>query len=80
MKNVVTKGVLLMVLALAAAARASAESAPAPAAYVFRNVRIWDGRSDTAKSGEVLVVGNKIYAVAPRVAYPADVKPKEWRG
>jgi imidazolonepropionase-like amidohydrolase len=45
-------------------------------AYLFRNVRIWDGRSDDAYPGELLVVGNKIRSVSRgRIAPPPDVVP-----
>src|ERR1700721_2099268 len=34
------------------------------AAYLFRNVEIWDGEADNRYPGEVLVVGNRISKVA----------------
>jgi hypothetical protein len=34
------------------------------AAYLFRNVEIWDGEADDRYPGEVLVVGNRVSKVA----------------
>jgi imidazolonepropionase-like amidohydrolase len=62
--------VMLLILALglfapdAYPATDPASSAVRESAYLFRNVRIWDGRSEGVRSGEVLVVANKIRAVS----------------
>jgi imidazolonepropionase-like amidohydrolase len=69
------KGMLLgLGLSLFAWGASSAtEQAPSPAhpgAYLFRNVGIWDGRSEGARSGEVLVVGNKIQTVSSTPIVP----------
>ena len=57
----------------------SAEAAPVttpPGAYLFRNVRIWDGRSDALYAGEVLVVGNRIQSVSHEaIAAAAELHP-----
>jgi imidazolonepropionase-like amidohydrolase len=45
-------------------------------AYLIRNVRIFDGRSESVQSGEVLIVGNRIAAVSRQPITPPDgVKP-----
>jgi imidazolonepropionase-like amidohydrolase len=45
-------------------------------AYLIRNVRIFDGRSESVQSGEVLIVGNRIAAVSRlRITPPDGVKP-----
>ena len=67
------KCALLIVLTLFAAATASSENAQPQSAYIFRNVRIWDGRSDDARVGEVLVVGNKIEDVSSRIVMRPDI-------
>src|SRR6266853_1715498 len=62
------KGMRLFVAGLLLASVVpSAEAAPVttpPGAYLFRNVRIWGGRSDAPYAGEVLVVGNRIQSVS----------------
>jgi len=66
--------VLLSICLAAGAAQASAS--PAENAYLIRNVRIFDGRSESVQGGEVLIAGNRIAAVS-RVAIkpPEGVKP-----
>jgi hypothetical protein len=66
---------LMLSLTQVAALSASSVSAQARSAYIFRNVRIWDFRSDNLRVGEGLVVGNKIEAVSgTRIAKPSDLK------
>ena len=63
-------GFLLATVAASAGTGAEPGATP-PGAYLFRNVRIWDGRSDAPYRGEVLVVGNKIQSVSHEGIAPA---------
>ena len=65
---------LILIAAVSASSSVGAAEAPSASAYIFQNVRIWDGRSDHVRVGEVLVVGNMIEAVSARIATPADLK------
>jgi imidazolonepropionase-like amidohydrolase len=63
-------GFLLATVAASAGTEAPPGTTP-PGAYLFRNVRIWEGRSDALYAGEVLVVGNKIQSVSREGIAPA---------
>ncbi len=63
-------GFLLATVA-ASAGTAAEPGATSPGAYLFRNVRIWDGRSDAPYAGEVLVVGSRIQSVSHEGIAPA---------
>jgi imidazolonepropionase-like amidohydrolase len=62
---------LLLANVAASAGTETQPGATPPGAYLFRNVRIWDGRSDAPYAGEVLVVGNKIQSVSHEGITPA---------
>jgi imidazolonepropionase-like amidohydrolase len=69
-------GLLFGIFLAGGAAQAQAQGAASDAAYLIRNVRVFDGRSESVQSGEVLVVGNRIAAVSRQsIAPPADLKP-----
>lgn len=64
----------LLAIGLGCGAAIAAE--PVTAAYLIRNVRIFDGRGETVQSGEVLVVGNLIKAVSHQpLAPPQGLQP-----
>jgi imidazolonepropionase-like amidohydrolase len=59
-------------LALAAAPPAKIEARPAPA-ILFKNVKVFDGKSERLTANtSVLVVGNKIQKIGGDIAAPAD--------
>lgn len=61
---------------LLAGGAAQASASPAENAYLIRNVRIFDGRSEQVQSGEVLVLGSRILAVSRlEITPPEGVTP-----
>ena len=76
MKATVQFMVGFLLSTVAAAAGTPTPGSTGATAYLFRNVRIWDGRSDAPYAGEVLVVGNKIQTVShERINLAPDLHP-----
>ena len=68
--------VLVLGLLSSAGLAALAADAPGPGAYLIRNVRIFDGRSEVVRDGEVLIVGDRIQSVSrPALVPPAGLDP-----
>lgn len=70
----IAAAIAIIGFALTHAGAAAGAGPTRPDAYLIRNVRIFDGRSEVIARGEVLVVGDRIQAVSRQsIAPPADV-------